>query len=193
MARITGNTMYEHLFHPFWCLATQRKGIAITMDNYVCEDDYYYGICGKGKEHCIWMGKCEILSEFEYTDNICWEYSCGKMILSGSGETICRGIPGCDGRNSYYSAHPYFPEYVKNHTKTLIVQEGITSLDWILFYRFTKLSEVRFPSSLSNIIIESVGEYIDFGVMPLKTLTISEKLSENFLKIATAENIQLIK
>ena len=87
----------------------------------------------------------------------------------------------------------YFVISVKNHTKTLIVQEGITSLDWILFYRFTKLSEVRFPSSLSNIIIESVGEYIDFGVMPLKTLTISEKLSENFLKIATAENIQLIK
>lgn len=47
--------------------------------------------------------------------------------------------------------------------------------------------------TLYHIIIESVGEYIDFGVMPLKTLTISEKLSENFLKIATAENIQLIK
>lgn len=66
-------------------------------------------------------------------------------------------------------------------------------MDWILFYRFAKLSEVRFPSSLNNIIIESVGEYIDFGVMPLKALTISEKLSENFLKIATAENIQFIK
>ena len=66
-------------------------------------------------------------------------------------------------------------------------------MDWILFYRFAKLSEVRFPSSLSNIIIESVGEYIDFGVMPLKALTIGEKLSENFLRIATAENIQFIK
>ena len=159
---------------------------------YACENDYYYGVCGKGKKKEERLGPFSIVSAFDYADNVTWEFMDGTLILAGQGETIERGIGGFDGRNEYFAAAPYLPEYVRMNTEHLIVQEGITELDWILFNEFKKISTISFPRSLKEVRTKDFVEYHNFSHIHIKKLTVTERIHSKLLKFISADQVEFL-
>lgn len=159
---------------------------------YLCEGNYYYGVCGKGKEKFERVGPFSVVAAFDYADNVTWEFRDGTLALTGKGATVERGFAGTDGRNEYFAAAPYLPVYVQKNTEHIIIHEGITELDWILFKDFVKLSTISFPRSLKRLRIIDFGEYHDFSHIHIKKLTICESISSKLLELVSADQVEFL-